>query len=78
MNRDEFEAKYKTHPLGITIKACEDETSLAKLHRYFIAAKTAIAVLQYQGELSEEDAEALRQHVDKVTDGKLGKQTACH
>ena len=76
MTRDEIEKKYKGHPLELTLKAFEEETKIGNFHRYFIAAKTVIAVLEYQGELSRDQSDSLRQYVDMVTDRKLGNWRA--
>jgi len=48
------------------------------LHIYFIAAKTTIHLLKYQGELTAEDEESLVAMLYRITDGKLGTQGTAH
>jgi len=78
MTRNEFRKRYENHPLGQTIRQCESTTDVRNLHIYFIAAKTTIHLLKYQGELTAEDEESLVAMLYRITDGKLGTQGTAH
>lgn len=78
MTRDEFQKRYENHPLGQTIRQCESTTDVRNLHIYFIAAKTTIHLLKYQGELTAEEEESLVEMLQNITDANLGMRETAH
>jgi|TARA_Y100001933_G_scaffold145123_1_gene143663 ssRNA-specific RNase YbeY (16S rRNA maturation enzyme) len=78
MTNDEFERRYKHHPLGVAFRAFEQTESWRERHIYFITIKTILHLLAYQGELTAEDEAALLETVNRSLDDKLGKQPAAH
>ena len=78
MTREEFDKRYKDHPLGNVFTACEKTNSWKELHTYYITAKATIHLLRYQGELTQPEEDSLIEMLHQITDGKLGNAETKH
>lgn len=78
MTRKEFDRRFGNHPLGGFFKAVEEVTEWRQVHICFISVKTTIHLLEYQGDLTKDEAAALHERLNLIVDRKLGKASTRH
>lgn len=78
MDTTELLKRYENHPLGTVVERLENTQDFTQMHRFYIASKTMILLLEYQKELSKPEADALEDRIQTRVDLVLEAAKAKH